>query len=235
MEGRSLLPAFSSQAIVRDAPLFFEHEGSRAIRDGKWKLVSLSGDAWELYDIEADPTEMNNLFSREPAEARRLSLAWEAWARRCNVDVQSEPLPTAGAPATTQIANQPLRISCDVHPESPNGVILAQGGRQNGFALHLENGRPVFSVRIREQLFVAKAPAAPEGRFSLEAILGSDGTMRLSINGREVATAKAPGVIPVQPMDELSIGKDARTAVGDYTAPNPLAGKVENVKIRSGL
>jgi arylsulfatase A-like enzyme len=32
----------------RGAPFFFEHEGSRAVRDGKWKLVSLSGDAWEL-------------------------------------------------------------------------------------------------------------------------------------------------------------------------------------------
>jgi hypothetical protein len=32
-------------------------------------------------------------------------------------------------------------------------------------------------------------------------------------------------------MDDLSIGEDARTPVGDYTAPNPLTGKVENVKV----
>jgi arylsulfatase len=235
MEGRSLLPAFANQSITRDHPLFFEHEGSRAVRDGKWKLVSLSGDAWELYDLEADPAEMTNLILREPAKARQLSINWQAWATRCNVDVQPERLPAAGAPATTQIANQPLRISCDVDPESRNGVILAQGGRQNGYALHLEDGHVVFSVRIREQLFVAKAPAALEGRFSLEAVLARDGAMHLSINGREVATAKGPGLIPVQPIDDLSIGEDSRTAVGDYTPPNPLAGKVENVKIRSGL
>ena len=66
MEGRSLLPALENQPIRRDAPIFFEHEGSRAVRDGQWKLVSLSGDAWELYDLDADPTEMRDLTSKMP-------------------------------------------------------------------------------------------------------------------------------------------------------------------------
>ena len=118
-----------------------------------------------------------------------------------------------------------------MRPASPNGVILAQGGRQHGYALHLEAGRPVFSVRIAGQLFAVKAIEAPAGRFSLEATLGRDGAMRLAIDGREVARGQAPGLIPAQPQDELSIGEDVRTAVGDYTAPNPLAGKVENVKV----
>ena len=144
-------------------------------------------------------------------------------------------LPGPGVPATPQIANRPLRISCHVIPESRNGVILAQGGRQNGYSLHLEDGRPVFSVRIREQLFVTKATTAPEGRFSLEATLAKDGAMRLSINGREAAKGMASGLIPAQPMDELSIGEDTQTAVGDYFAPNRLTGKVENVAERSAI
>ena len=233
MEGRSLLPALVNQPISRAAPLFFEHEGSRAVRDGQWKLVSLSGDAWELYDLEADPTEMNNLITQQPARAKELTQQWEAWARRCHVDFHSEAAAAQSgqAVATPQIANRPLQIRCDVQPESRNGVILAQGGRQNGYALHLEDGRPVFSVRVAGQLFAVKSPEAPAGRFSLAATLEKDGTMRLVINSREVASGKASGPIPVQPQDDLSIGEDARTAVGDYTAPNPLAGKVENVKV----
>jgi hypothetical protein len=77
MEGRSLLPALANRPVERDSPLFFEHEGSRAVRDGKWMLVSLSGEAWELYDLGADPTEMHDLISRGPARARELIAAWQ--------------------------------------------------------------------------------------------------------------------------------------------------------------
>jgi arylsulfatase len=237
MEGRSLLPALANQAIDRAAPIFFEHEGSRAVRDGKWKLVSLSGDAWELYDLDADPTEMHNLITKEVARAKSLIEQWEAWAKRCHVEVEREQLSTASAGEkssslpTPQIANRPLRISCEVQPESRDGVILAQGGRQSGYALHLAGGCPVFSVRIAQQLFTAKAPEPVTGRFTLEAKLEKDGAMSLALNGRKVATGKASGLIPTQPQDDLSIGEDARTAVGDYTAPNPLKGKVEGVKV----
>ena len=128
MEGRSLLPALENQPVHRDAPFFFEHEGSRAVRDGKWKLVSLSGDAWELYDLDADPTEMRNLAPTMPERARELAALWEAWAKRCHVEIERGPLNTASAgqsstdvqkaaPPTPLIANRPLRIRCDVQPE----------------------------------------------------------------------------------------------------------------------
>jgi len=90
MEGRSILPALENHPLNRDAPLFFEHEGSRAVRDGKWKLVSLSGDAWELYDLEADPTEMRDLAHAMPQRVDEMAARWEAWARRCHVDTTTD-------------------------------------------------------------------------------------------------------------------------------------------------
>lgn len=97
MEGRSLVAALTAnQPISRTAPLFFEHDGSRAVRDGDWKLVSIVGDKWELYNIAADPTEMRNLASAEPERVRVLSAAWLAWAKRSHVEVTRDPF-TDGA------------------------------------------------------------------------------------------------------------------------------------------
>lgn len=85
MEGMSLVPAFDGQPLERDA-LYWEHEGNRAMREGQWKLVAKGRrGAWELYDIEADRTELDNLASREPERVARMAGQWETWARRAHV------------------------------------------------------------------------------------------------------------------------------------------------------
>ena len=85
LEGRSLLPAFEDKPIARDG-LFWEHEGNRAVRDGKWKLVARGpAGRWELYDMDQDRTEMNDLAGREPILVRKLIAKWEAYARRAQV------------------------------------------------------------------------------------------------------------------------------------------------------
>jgi arylsulfatase A-like enzyme len=85
MEGISLRPAFANKPLQRKASLFFEHDGSRAVRDGKWKLVSMREGEWELYDIEADRTELNDLAPRRPDKVRELAARWDEWAKRTNV------------------------------------------------------------------------------------------------------------------------------------------------------
>jgi arylsulfatase len=87
MEGVSLMPVFAGRALKRKGPIFWDHIGNRAVRDGKWKLVSLkrNKDRWELYDMEADRTEMNDLAEEHPDIVERLDAAWQAWAKRCNV------------------------------------------------------------------------------------------------------------------------------------------------------
>jgi arylsulfatase len=85
MEGVSLLPAFAGQALERREPIFFEHEGNRAVRAGKWKLVLKHLGPWELYDMEADRTERRNLIDNEPEIARELIAKWNAWAKRADV------------------------------------------------------------------------------------------------------------------------------------------------------
>ena len=101
MEGVSLVPAFANRGVARAAPLFFEHDGSRGVRDGNWKLVSTVGDAWELYNLASDPTEMKNLAGVQPERVRDLAAQWTAWAKRTHVDPTTNPF-TAGPGAPKQ-------------------------------------------------------------------------------------------------------------------------------------
>ncbi|MCA9011940.1 MAG: arylsulfatase [Planctomycetaceae bacterium] len=91
MEGVNLVPAILGQPLNRTQPIFWEHEGNRAIRKGDWKLVSKHPGDWELYNIAVDRTEMQNLASQQPDVVTSLSAQWQAWADR--VGVQSWPLP----------------------------------------------------------------------------------------------------------------------------------------------
>ena len=89
LEGRSLVAAFENKAESRT--LFWEHENNKAMREGKWKLVSQGNKGWELYDMEADRTELRNLASAMPDKVKEMTAQWNTWAKRTNV------LPRPGA------------------------------------------------------------------------------------------------------------------------------------------
>ena len=64
------------------------------MRQGKWKLVSRHGggnDAWELYDMEADRTELTNLAEKEPERTKQMIALYDAWATRCGVRPVGQP------------------------------------------------------------------------------------------------------------------------------------------------
>lgn len=86
-EGQSILPMLQGGHGVADRTFCWEHEGNRAIRKGKWKLVTLGNgsEAWELYDLATDRTESHNLAATQPEVVQELAAAYDAWAKRCGV------------------------------------------------------------------------------------------------------------------------------------------------------
>ena len=84
LEGRSLRPAFEGETIDRKA-IYWEHEGNRAIRVGRWKLVAKEKKPWELYDIAADRSELNDLSAKMPEKVAELSKMWQIYADRALV------------------------------------------------------------------------------------------------------------------------------------------------------
>jgi len=84
-EGVSLRPVFAGRSLP-ERVIFWEHEGNRAVRQGKWKLVAKHPSDWELYDIEADRTEMHDLAAQHPEKVQELKTLHENWAERCGVE-----------------------------------------------------------------------------------------------------------------------------------------------------
>jgi arylsulfatase A-like enzyme len=84
-EGKSLVPAFNGKQVER-GPLFWEHEGNRAVRLGDWKLVGGYGENWQLYNLAIDRAEMNDVASSNPAKVNELKALYDAWAARCGVE-----------------------------------------------------------------------------------------------------------------------------------------------------
>ena len=92
IEGVSFMDAIDNGEWKRDLPIYWEHEGSRALRIDNWKLVAEVGGEWELYDMDEDRTELNNLVESNAPKAAEMIALYESWAERCGV----QPWPLTG-------------------------------------------------------------------------------------------------------------------------------------------
>jgi arylsulfatase len=90
MEGRSLLPILRGQAPGRRSmALGWELHGSRALRDGDWKLLWDAGEKrWELYDLATDRTETIDVAEKHPERVRAMETEWREWARKTEAPVR---------------------------------------------------------------------------------------------------------------------------------------------------
>lgn len=81
-EGRNLLPVLTgkAQGPVHEALYWDGAEEKTAIRSGNWKLVNNRGKI-ELFDIEQDPSEKEDLSARQPEVVARLRRQFEVWSR----------------------------------------------------------------------------------------------------------------------------------------------------------
>ena len=86
VEGKSLVPIIKGKQRRGHTSLFWELNGQRAVRSSEWKLVGQEGKAWELYNLQIDRGEMNDLADRRPDIVNKLGLMYREWSQRVNAE-----------------------------------------------------------------------------------------------------------------------------------------------------
>ncbi len=94
LDGKSLVGLLLKEAEFPMRKLFFGYEPKlgTAMRDGKWKMIVKGGRA-ELYDLEQDIGERENLIEKRPERARSMREAIDAWKRATapRPDIRRDP------------------------------------------------------------------------------------------------------------------------------------------------
>ncbi len=116
---------------------------------------------WELYNIAADRCEMNDLASKHPDRVEKMVDEWNTWARRVgvigepekNAATNGKPTPTVPAPKsevieTPRIVDRAITITGRVQNGKGDGVLVAHGGRAQGYAVHLHQGKLALDLRV---------------------------------------------------------------------------------------
>ena len=70
---------------AQTAPLCWEHTGNAAIRAESWKLVRRFRRDWELYDVNNDAIESEDVSHKQVRVVAELSAAWQRWATAAGV------------------------------------------------------------------------------------------------------------------------------------------------------
>ena len=176
---------------------FFEMEGNRGIRCGKWKAVadhvdspSFEADHWELYDMEADFCEANDLCDVYPEKLRELEALWWQEAEKYGVFpmleshfstrngvqwgtlVKLKPVPPrqhftyfAGmdinAPVP-RLKNKSFRLSAQVdYKPGDRGVLFACGFNIGGYVLYVEDGKLRFHYNFVDSVYTDVETSIP--------------------------------------------------------------------------
>ena len=191
IEGVSMLYTFDDEtAESRRTVQYFEMFGNRGIyKDGwmasarhgrlPWETAAstpnFSADVWELYNIDNDFTQADNLAVQEPEKLRELQDAFLVEADKYDVlplddrlaarfDMTLRPNPMAGmtkftyGPGVTGIGEGafpnthrvPFSITVDVDVSETlgDGVLAAIGGVISGWSLYVKDGKPVFYYNL---------------------------------------------------------------------------------------
>ncbi|MEZ5943837.1 MAG: PQQ-binding-like beta-propeller repeat protein [Planctomycetaceae bacterium] len=127
---------------------------------------------------------------------------------------------------------KPVTVEAWFNSTRPNGVIVSRGGPAEGFAITLTQGKPEFHIRANsETKAISGGKRVVGGWHHVAGVLGADKSMKLYIDGEQVAEGQAPGLIAKEPAQPTEIGADSGGGVGDYQSPYNFTGTIDEVRV----
>lgn len=84
MQGRSFLPELlGNEMEPRQEPLYWAWDDGKAMERNGWKIVKegMSAD-WELYNLQTDPTEINNVAGQHPKIVEEMDSIYGIWYQK---------------------------------------------------------------------------------------------------------------------------------------------------------
>ena len=249
MQGVSLKPTFSGKAIKREDPIYWEHEGNRAIRIGKWKLVAKgSHGAWQLYDLKEDRSELNDLSEKHPQRAKEMADQWEAWA----IEAKAKPWPWNRKKSSfskkkvfnlepdanllsgvaPMVAKKAFEVEIQMGKQG-NGILVAQGGDAHGWALSIENKVLRFFIRLNGKMESVDADQKlGDKEMKIQAILHASGEVELYAGKRKLGRGMVSSLVKEMPQDGLQMGQDEGGRVGEYKDAFAFDGEIKKGRIK---
>ncbi|MGF7048062.1 arylsulfatase [Paenibacillus sp. DS2015] len=269
IEGISLAYSFDHQLDPSQRKTqYYEMLGNRAIYHEGWKAVtyhvpgsSFDEDRWELYHVDQDFSENQDLAQSEPEKLKELIDLWWVQAEQYGV----LPLDGRGlldkyskteVPRTVTYKYYPNQdgfhhyvlldsklshsIEADLNRSSiqEEGALIANGGRFGGWAFYVKYNRLVYHNNyIGEHHYsIVSNEELPLGkvhvRFDYEANEGFGSVVKLYINNKLVGEGDIERVAHIGGPGVLSIGKSALTPVSeDYESPFAFTGELKEVRV----
>jgi hypothetical protein len=208
-----------AKAKSRRTTQYFEMFGNRGIYHEGWMASALSfppwqsvrgafdpdKQKWELYNIDEDFSQANDVAQANPAKLRELQDLWWVEAAKYNVlpldwrgverfdsEAMGRPsliagrnkleyfpgmvaLPLGSAPP---MLNKSWTITADIEvPDGGNGMIVTEGGIEGGFGLYLRDGKPTFVYNFLgvDRPTFAAKDPLPKGKTKLVVNFAYDG------------------------------------------------------------
>ena len=203
---------------------------------------------WELYDLDADRSELKNLASVHENRVKEMAEKWETWA----IEAKAKPWPWNRKKNTfskKKVFNLPpdANLAMGIAPmiakkgfeaevqleKQGNGILVAQGGDAHGWGLSIEDGIAKFFVRLGGKVETVNAKEKLGGKDSMISVkLNPSGQVELHAGKRKLGTGKVSQLIWEMPADGLQVGRDQGGTVGNYNNEFAFDGKIKRVKIK---